>query len=157
MRSEKRPRGLALHVCDRLALGTGRREQWGRRGGRGRGPELDARGVVRVRLQRARRGAEYAREQRAQVARVSRTASGCVHSGRPRPAVSAAGVRGVPEASGGRPAHSVHKAEAAGGHAGHLQRGAGASPAAGGRHSGRRKPLQTHRVLRVRHPLRRLH
>lgn len=63
------------------------------------------------------------------------------HPGRDH-AVSAAGLRALPQAPGGRTTHRLHQAEATGHRAVGVQRGAGPHPARPGSHPARRQPLQ---------------
>ncbi|UYV64413.1 hypothetical protein LAZ67_3000617, partial [Cordylochernes scorpioides] len=71
--------------------------------------------------------------------------------------IAVRGLRTLSQASGGRPAHGLHQAEAAGHHAHRLQRGAGEDPARSGRHPAWSQPLQAALLQGLRQPLQGLH
>lgn len=79
----------------------------------------------------------------------SRREGGVVHGERRGADLPAAGVRAVPEAPGGRTAHRLHQAEAAGNQPGGLLRGAGAHPAGTRCHPARSEPVQAHHTGRL--------
>ncbi|MEQ2167930.1 hypothetical protein GOODEAATRI_009078, partial [Goodea atripinnis] len=100
---------------------------------------------------------EHPAEQRVQDGRAARRQGGVVHRGRLRAHLPPAGVRPVPEAPGRRAAHGLHQAEAAGDHAGRVQRGAGPHPQGARCHPARGEPLQAHLQKGLRDALQRLH
>lgn len=87
----------------------------------------------------------------------ARREGGQLQRGRPGAHLPAAGVRPLPEAPGGRAAHRVHQAEAAGHQPGGVHRGAGARPAGARSHPARSQPLQAHHQVRLRDAVPGLH
>lgn len=87
----------------------------------------------------------------------SRREGGVVHGERRGVDLPAAGVRAVPEAPGGRTAHRLHQAEAAGNQPGGVLRGAGAHPAGTRCHPARSEPVQAHHKGRLRDAVPGLH
>ena len=95
--------------------------------------------------------------QRVQAGGLPRPEGGGLHHPGRHNAVPAAGLRAVPEAPGGRAAHSVHEAKETGHSAAGVQRGAGAHPARAGRHPAGCQPLQAALVQGLRRAVPRLH
>lgn len=87
----------------------------------------------------------------------ARRKGGQLQCGRPGAHLPAAGVRPLPEASGGWAAHRLHQAEKAGHLTGGVHRRAGACPAGARRDSARREPLQAHLQERLRNAVPGLH
>lgn len=87
----------------------------------------------------------------------SRREGGVVHGERRGVDLPAAGVRAVLEAPGGRSAHRLHQAEAAGNQPGGVLRGAGAHPAGTRCHPARSEPVQAHHKGRLRDAVPGLH